>query len=219
MNEIDPPEELPQNPEEETPDESGLRPDIIVLQMESFFDPVYMLDTTYSVDPIPNFRRLKENCASGWFSAPSIGAGTINTEFEVLTGMDLEFFGPGEYPYSTVLQEQTVESAAYVLGQLGYTTHAMHNNTGSFYSRYKVYPNLGFDSFTSLEYMEDPEYNATGWADDSVLTASILDCLRRNSRRGPPTASRPPGPVRIGTWPAGTIISTSSTSRTSSWPS
>ena len=70
-----------------------------------------------------------------------------------------------------------MESAAYVLGQLGYATHAMHNNTGSFYRRYKVYPNLGFDSFTSLEYMADPAYNVMDWADDSILTPSILDCL------------------------------------------
>lgn len=170
-------------PEEAGTDGEGLRPDIIVVQMESFFDPAYMLGTTYSEDPIPVFRRLKENCPSGWFSAPSIGAGTINTEFEVLTGMDLEFFGPGEYPYSTVLQDRTVESAAYVLGELGYTSHAMHNNTGSFYSRYKVYPNLGFDSFTSLEYMAEPRYNAMGWADDSLLTDSILDCLNSTAGR------------------------------------
>lgn len=179
MDEIVQPEE-PEVPPEENGGETGSEmytPDIVVLQMESFFDPAYMLGTTYSQDPIPNFRRLKENCTSGWFTAPAIGAGTINTEFEVLTGMELEFFGPGEYPYSTVLQERTVEAAPYVLSKLGYTSHAMHNNTGSFYSRFKVYPNLGFDSFTSLEYMKDPEINPTGWADDSVLTGAILDCL------------------------------------------
>ena len=32
---------------------------------------------------------------------PSVGAGTANTEFEVLTGMNLRYFGPGEYPYKT----------------------------------------------------------------------------------------------------------------------
>lgn len=178
MEELTPPDE-PEVPPEESgePEPEPLTPDIVVLQLESFFDPAYMLDTGYSQDPIPNFRRLKENCTSGWFSAPSIGAGTINTEFEVLTGMELEFFGPGEYPYSTVLQQRTVESAAYVLDKLGYTSHAMHNNTGSFYSRFRVYPNLGFDSFTSLEYMADPELNPTGWADDSVLTGTILEAL------------------------------------------
>ena len=35
---------------------------------------------------------------------PSVGAGTANTEFEVLTGMNMRFFGPGEYPYKTVVK-------------------------------------------------------------------------------------------------------------------
>ena len=52
---------------------------------------------------------------------PSVGAGTANTEFEVLTGMNLRYFGPGEYPYKTVLKCQTAESAATALENFGHT--------------------------------------------------------------------------------------------------
>ena len=57
--------------------------------------------------------------SSGYFKVPSVGAGTANTEFEVLTGMNLRYFGPGEYPYKTVLKDQTSESAATALAALG----------------------------------------------------------------------------------------------------
>ena len=59
---------------------------------------------------------------------PSVGAGTANTEFEVMTGMNMRFFGPGEYPFKTYLKEKTAESAATALGALGYGTHGLHNN-------------------------------------------------------------------------------------------
>lgn len=40
-------------------------------------------------------------------------------------------------------------------GILGYDTHVIHNNEADFYSRRTVFPMLGFDSFTSAEYMPD----------------------------------------------------------------
>ena len=66
--------------------------------------------------------------SSGYYKVPSVGAGTANTEFETITGMSLHYFGPGEYPYKSILKETTCESVPYVLKNLGYSTHAVHNN-------------------------------------------------------------------------------------------
>jgi phosphoglycerol transferase MdoB-like AlkP superfamily enzyme len=119
-----------------------------------------------------------EEYSSGYFKVPSVGAGTANTEFEVITGMSMHYFGPGEYPYKSILKETTCESAPYVLKELGYATHAIHNNEANFYSRRTVFPNLGFDTFTSEEYMEEEDQvNVQGWVEDSVLTDEILKCL------------------------------------------
>ncbi len=63
---------------------------------------------------------MKENYTSGWLTTPSFGAGTANTEFEVLSGMSLEYFGPGEYPFTTIMRETTSESVAYDLKDYGY---------------------------------------------------------------------------------------------------
>ncbi len=106
------------------------KPNIVMVQLESFFDPTLVKYLQFSEDPVPNFRSLMENYSSGYLTVPSVGAGTANTEFEVLSGMSLQFFGPGEYPYKTILQESTAESVSYDLKELGYSTHAIHNNKG-----------------------------------------------------------------------------------------
>lgn len=153
-------------------------PNIIMIQLESLYDVTLMKDYTYSEDPLPNYHALQKEFSHGFLNVPSVGAGTANTEFEVLTGMDLDFFGPGEYPYKTILKEKTSESMAYNLKELNYSTHAIHNNDGTFYGRNQVFSNLGFDTFTSLEYMHNVELNPMGWAKDHVLIEEILKALK-----------------------------------------
>ena len=162
-----------------TPDTAApnRQPNIITVQLESFFDVTRLKDLSFSEDPTPIFRALKDEFPSGYLTVPSIGAGTANTEFEILTGMNLDDFGAGEYPYKTVLRQSTCESAAYNLRTLGYSAHALHNNTGTFYERHRVYSMLGFETFTPLEHMTDVVCNPLGWAKDAVLTHEIRACL------------------------------------------
>ncbi|MBR2258394.1 MAG: LTA synthase family protein [Blautia sp.] len=154
------------------------RPNIIFVQLESFFDPTLVNYLSLSEDPIPTFRRLMKEYSSGYFKVPSVGAGTANTEFETITGMSLHYFGPGEYPYKSILQHANCESSAYILRDLGYATHAIHNNEANFYSRKTVFPRLGFETFTSEEYMpKENNQNPLGWVEDWVLTEEITKCL------------------------------------------
>ena len=159
--------------------ETEICPNIIIVQLESFFDITRMDNLTFSRDPIPFFRGLMQDYDSGLLSVPSIGAGTSNTEFEVLTGMNLEDFGAGEIPYKGVLLKETCESFAYDLNADGYMAHAIHNNDATFYQRHTVYPNLGFDTFTSMEYIQltRNDFTKGKWVRDRVLTECISDCL------------------------------------------
>lgn len=152
-------------------------PNILFIQLESFFDPYEVEFFTTSEDPIPNFRKLMEDYSDGYFKAPSVGAGTANTEFEVLTGMSMRYFGPGEYPYKTVLKTTQAESAATALKEFGYGAHALHNNGGNFYSRADVFNNIGFDSYTSKEFMNILQLTENGWAKDAVLTQHIKNAM------------------------------------------
>ncbi len=159
-------------------DPSSTYPNIIFVQLESFFDLNLLSGFSFSEDPVPVFSELKENFSHGLLTVPSIGAGTVNTEFEVLTGMCIGHFGAGEVPYQTVLQDTTCESLCYNLKSLGYTSHAVHNYKANFYDRLNVFPHLGFNTFTSLEYMSGYSVNRLGWAEDKILNDCVLSSLQ-----------------------------------------
>lgn len=164
--------------EGEQKEDDTVKPNIIFLQLESFFDPELVNFLNISEDPIPYYRQLMKDYSSGYLRVPVVGAGTANTEFETISGMSLRYFGAGEYPYKSVLSEETCESAPYVLKNLGYATHAIHNNEANFYSRRSVFSRLGFDTFTSEEYMPDiSDVTATGWVKDHILTKEIIKTL------------------------------------------
>lgn len=158
-------------------------PNIVFVQLESFFDVSYLRNITCSENPIPTFTELKENYTSGLLSVPSTGAGTANTEFEVISGMRLDHFGTGEYPYKSFLKDMACETIGFNLKELGYSAHAIHNYTAGFYDRNIAYASLGFDTFTSIEYMHNLEYNPLGWAKDSVLTEEIAKALKSTKGR------------------------------------
>lgn len=153
-------------------------PNIICVLLESFVDPALIRFLETSEDPIPNFHYLYDNYTSGYLEVPVVGAGTANTEFEILTGMGMQFFGLGEYPYKTILKQTNCESIASDLKTLGYGAHAVHNNGGNFYSRANAFSMMGFDTFTSKELMDIHEYTPLGtWPTDDILIGEVEKSL------------------------------------------
>lgn len=157
--------------------QNAVKANIIFVQLESFFDVTRLSGVSFSSNPIPNFTALKQDYSSGLLLVPTLGGGTANTEFEVITGMNLDYFGTGEYPYKSILLEQTAESMAYNLKKLGYRASILHNNSGNFYGRHLVFANLGFDAFSTLETMRNVEFNDLGWAKDKVLIDEIMEAI------------------------------------------
>ena len=154
------------------------QPNIICILLESFIDPDEINFLQCSDDPIPTFHKLTDNYTSGYLTVPVVGAGTANTEFEILTGMSLQYFGTGEYPYKTILKQTNCESIASDLSDLGYGTHVVHNNGGNFYSRADAFSQMGFDTFTSKEMMNISEYTPLGsWPTDDILVSETLKAL------------------------------------------
>lgn len=156
---------------------SLVKPNIILIQLESFINPNWINNVTFNKNPVSNFDSLSQEFTSGLFSVPALGGGTANTEFEVITGMSTDFFGTGEFPFNTIASKKAVPSLAYTLKDLGYSANALHNHEGKFYSRDVVYKNLGFDSFTPIECMAVPEKTPVGWAKDSVLIDEICNII------------------------------------------
>lgn len=152
-------------------------PNVLVVQLEGFMDPTKVPNLKLSMDPIPNFRKLMEENASGYMNVPTTGGGTARTEFEVFTGNSFDYLLSGEIPYTSIVREKTSNSLATALKKQGFGVHAIHNFKGNFYNRNKGYNNLGFDTFTSLEYMNGMEYTKLNWTKDYILTKYIKKCL------------------------------------------
>lgn len=160
------------------------KPNVICVLLESFVDPYEVNYLKMSHDPVPTFHYYERKFTSGHLEVPVVGAGTANTEFEMLTGMSMRYFGTGEYPYKTVLKQKPCESTAGVFHNLGYGTHVVHNNTAKFYSRNNAFAKMGFDSFTSKEMMNVKEYTPLGtWATDDILIGAVKDAM--DSTEGP----------------------------------
>ena len=149
-------------------------PNVIFYQLESFFDLSRVKGVKTSENTIPNFTRLRAEGRGGKLFVSTIGGGTANTEFEVLTGIDLSMFGLGEYPYTTVLKDSTSSTVCYDLDKYGYKSYAIHNHSGSFYGRNTVFERLGFDVFSSIEYMQgEKRKTPTDWVMDDIVLSEI----------------------------------------------
>lgn len=163
---------------EDKPSATEDLPNIICVLLESFTDPKEVNFLNFSENPVPNFDNLYNNYSSGYLTVPVVGAGTANTEFEILTGMGMQYFGLGEYPYKTILKSTSCESVASDLKNLGYGSHVVHNNGGNFYSRRNAFTQMGFDSFISKEMMNIQEYTPLGtWPTDDILIGEVEKAL------------------------------------------
>lgn len=157
---------------------SATAPNIICVLLESVIDPDEIKFLHYNKDPLPTYHALEKEFSTGYLTVPVVGAGTANTEFEILSGMNMQYFGTGEYPYKTILKKTDCESIASDLASIGYATHAVHNNGGNFYSRVNAFSMMGFDTFTSKELMDITEYSPTGsWPTDDILVEETIKTL------------------------------------------
>lgn len=138
----------------------GLKPNVIVIMSESFWDATQFSGIKYSDDPIKNIR---PDIKSG-FVSPTFGGETANVEFELLTGLSNYFLPINSYPYTQYIKK-TMPSLFTLFKDQGYSTTAIHPYSSSFYNRANVYNNLGVDKFTNLD-------NSSGYTNAGPFVSS-----------------------------------------------
>ncbi len=151
---------------------------IIVIQMESFADPYLFPNVTYEKDPMPFIRSLMEQNTSGTVDVPVFGGQTVKSEFEFLTGLNMNYLPFGYSPYVQYLDKNAMDSFARYLSKEGFETTAIHNYEGEFFNRYQVYEQLGFHRFISYEFMSGVRKRGDDiWAGDEILVNQIGQVL------------------------------------------
>ncbi|HEY6943006.1 LTA synthase family protein [Dokdonella sp.] len=150
------------------------RPDIVVVQSESFFDPARLRGLEAS-QVLPEFRRVAAVSRHGDLWVPTYGGGTIRTEFEVLTGIAMRYFPDVQYPYFR-LTATAVPSLASVLAERGYATIAVHPHERDFWNRAAALAHLGFAEFDGQETFGNAA--RVGWyIGDDALVDHVLQRL------------------------------------------
>lgn len=152
---------------EKMPSSQFVKPTIIVILSEAFWDITKLPNTKFSQDPISNIRKD----ITSTLVSPTIGNATANVEFEFLTGLS-NYFLNGVVPYSQAVRKD-LPTLFTSFKEMGYLTTTIHPYFAAMYNRPQVYKNFGLDKYISMENMTDYEY-AGAFISDNSLTQEIL---------------------------------------------
>ena len=162
------------------------QPNVIVVMNESFADLSVLGPIRVTEDYMPYFRSLQENTIKGYTYSSVFGGNTANSEFEFLTGNTMGFLPDNSVPYQLFLREKTA-GLTYNLKNQGYgPCLALHPYFNTGYSRYKVYPLMGFDHFYTSDdfsvFTDTVNYHIT----DRENYRKIISLYEQNKDSGKP---------------------------------
>ncbi len=158
------------------------KPNIIVIQSESFFDARRM-HSSIKLSTLKNFDRLcKESQCYGRLSVPAWGANTMRTEFSFLTAIPSRDLGLYRfYPYH-YLANQTIPSLASCYREQGYHCVCVHPHPATFFGRDRVFPHMGFDEFVDIGSF-DTSKTFGPYLSDAAVTQKIMDILDESAKK------------------------------------
>ncbi|SET97937.1 Phosphoglycerol transferase MdoB [Burkholderia cepacia] len=151
------------------------RPDVIVIQSESFFD-VRQISSAISSEVLANFDRVREESVyHGELEVPAWGANTMRTEFAVLTGIPSAELGYARfYPYAFV--RRRCDSLASWFGRSNYDTIGVHPYYGSFFGRRRVFPLMGIGRLIDIADFDGAPL-AGPYISDEAVADKIISAL------------------------------------------
>ncbi|NEX02281.1 Phosphoglycerol transferase MdoB [Pseudobutyrivibrio sp. NOR37] len=162
----------------------GEKPDIIYVQCESLYDMSKIYDCKWNTDPLNYLHELDEDFYVGDLVSPQAGGGTLNVEYEMLTGY--RHSNTGGFPLNNQISDGET-SLVSIMNDMGYETVGLHTNTGEFYDRRTGYGYLGFDRMIFSEELGDtPEEYMTGaWANDLYAYISLINDYNNRDKSKP----------------------------------
>ena len=163
---------------------SKKNPNIIVVMNEAYADLSYISKFSTNKDYCPFFNSLKEDTVTGTMHTSIFGGSTANTEFEFLTGNTLAYLPFHSVAYNNHVKVPT-PSLTTTLKSRGYGGNvAFHPGMNTSYNRNVVYPNLGFDTYISLENLKKPEL-LRAYVSDAYDYKTIRENYRQFRQKNP----------------------------------
>ena len=158
---------------------------VIMILSETFSDPTRVPGVSFTLDPIPNIRNVKNTTTSGLMLSPGYGGGTANIEYQALTGLNLANFNDSLIvPYQQLVPNQ---NNPYSFNQIwmekyGKTAStAVHPFQQSMYLRNINYKKFGFSYLYTLDSKIPLEHTGcidrSPYVSDSEAYQSILGLI------------------------------------------
>ena len=132
-----------------------IKPDIILILNETFYDLNQVLDLQTDVPFLDKFYSL-DHCTRGYAVVPEAGGGTNRSEYELLTANSMELI-PDATPFNE-LEMNGANSIVSFLSMYGYKSTSIHPHNPNNYSRSYAYPAMGFTKSLFLDDLKDLEY-------------------------------------------------------------
>ncbi|KAI3590494.1 Capsular polysaccharide biosynthesis protein WcbQ [Cupriavidus sp. U2] len=148
------------------------RPDVILIQSESFFDARRLGDSVHP-ELLQHFDAAQRSALQyGELRVPAWGANTMRTEFAVLTGLPESMLGLARfYPYAFI--RRPCASLAGWFRRAAYRTVAVHPYYADFFGRNRTLPLMHFERFLDIRHFADAK-RAGPYISDAAVANAIL---------------------------------------------
>jgi len=148
-----------------TPTEQTEKPQVLMVMCEAFTELTAEPAFSYSEEeqPLKNYFAVKnsDSCISGSIVVPNFGAGTANTEFDVIAGMQTNLLSDTSNSALRTFHK-SIPTVATALKEGGYDTFYFHQGQSWFYNRNSALSFMGIDSLRFDE--------GETWSDEDFLT-------------------------------------------------
>lgn len=150
---------------------------VIMIMNEAFSDitdhEAFAYDETN--DPLPNLQAMRNDphAVTGHIVVPNFAAGTANTEFDVMTGIQTNALSETTSSAMRVVN-RNLDSLFRVYGNNGYQTSYFHPGDNWFYNRENVLAWMGAEKTMFTNQMEGLAYKGR-WVTDASLTNLITE--------------------------------------------
>ena len=161
---------------------------VIMVMNEAFSDITDggMFAYDESNEPLPNLQavRTDPHAITGHVVVPGFAAGTANTEFDVLTGIQTNALSATTTSAMRVVNRD-LDSLFRLYGDAGYHTSYFHPGDNWFYNRENVLAWMGAEKTVFADQMENLEYKGR-WVTDACLTGLIIEEFETSAANGQP---------------------------------
>ena len=180
------PEELAARGDAKVYTQPEIQPNVVLVMCEAFTDLSEADAFAYSEaeDPLLGFRQVAASgrAVTGRLVVSNFGAGTANTEFDVLTGIQTELLGVNS-SFRTVYRR--LNSLPRAFARAGYSTYFLHPGYSWFYNRESVYAYLGIDDCVFEDAFSESSRKGTMISDAAFLDRLISDLDERFAEEAP----------------------------------